>query len=105
MKYLFDSTGKHIANEVDGRLHDVHGANIGHFLIQPRIFVDLAGQYLGEIVSGNRLMAKTASVFRRTWFGRRGRAGDAGSFGHPGNAGALGTRGGFKDIPAERLSG
>ena len=87
MKYLFDSTGKHIANEVDGQLHALDGRNIGHFLIQQRIFVDMSGRYLGHVVAGNRLMSSTASALQAVRFGRLGNVGNAGSYGNPGNAG------------------
>ena len=103
MKYLFDSTGNHIANEVNGQLHAVNGRNIGHFLVQQRIFIDMAGRYLGEVVAGNRLMSNAASAFQRARFGPLGNFGNAGSYGNPGNAGDVGTCGGFKDIPADRL--
>lgn len=103
MKYLFDSTGKHIANEVNGQLHALDGPNIGHFLARQCIFVDMKGRYLGEIVAGNRLLSNTASAFHAIRFGSLGNFGNAGSFGNPGNAGNVGTRGGFEDIPPDRL--
>jgi hypothetical protein len=103
MKYLFDSTGKHIANEVNGQLHALNGRNIGHFLAQPSIVIDLTGRYLGEVVAGNRLMSKTASARQTARFGRRGSFGNAGSYGNPGNAGVVDTHDGFEDISVDRL--
>jgi hypothetical protein len=50
MKYLFDSTGRHVANLVNGQLHAPTGENIGHFLPDHGIFIDISGRYLGEIV-------------------------------------------------------
>jgi hypothetical protein len=105
MKYLFDSTGKHIANEVNGQLHALDGRNIGHFLAQPSIVIDLSGRYLGEVVAGNRLMSNTSSAFQTVRFGRLGNVGNAGSYGNPGNAGVVATHDGFEDIAAERLAG
>ena len=103
MKYLFDSTGKHIANEVNGQLHALNGKNIGHFLLRQSIFIDRAGRYLGEVVAGNRLMSNTSSAFQTVRFGSLGNIGNAGSYGNPGNAGDVRTGGGFEDIPADRL--
>jgi len=56
MKDLHDSNGKHIANLVNGQLHDVRGKNIAHYHEHERIFIDMHGKYLGEIVGGNRLI-------------------------------------------------
>jgi len=58
MKFLFDSTGKHIANEVNGQLHSTTGSNIGHYLSNYGFSIDMQGYYLGEIICGNRLMKK-----------------------------------------------
>jgi hypothetical protein len=103
MKYLFDSNGRHIANEVAGQLHALDGSNIGRFLAQQRIFIDRSGRYLGEIVGDNRLMCNPASAFESVRFGRFGDAGNAGSYGNPGNAGSVAAEGGFVDIPEDRL--
>ena len=103
MKYLFDSTGKHIANEVDGQLHALDGKSIGLFRVQEKIFIDRSGRYLGQVVAGNRLMSNTTSTFHAVWFGRPGNFRNAGSYGNPGNAGDVSAPGGFTDIPADRL--
>lgn len=58
MKYLFDSTGRHVANLVNGQLHAPTGENIGHLLPDHGIFIDMSGRYLGEIVYNDRLMYK-----------------------------------------------
>ena len=47
---LHDSHGRHIANFVSGQLHDVQGRNIGHYLENEGIFINMQGYYLGEIV-------------------------------------------------------
>ena len=56
MDFLFDSRGKHIANRVGGQLHAPRGSNIGHWMENDAIFIDMRGRYLGEIVQGDRLM-------------------------------------------------
>ena len=56
MKFLFNSRGQHIANEVNGQLHSTSGKNIGHFLEQHKIFIDMEGYYLGQILFENRFM-------------------------------------------------
>ena len=52
---LHDSHGRHIANFVSGQLHDVQGRNIGHYLENEGIFINMQGYYLGEIVDKRRL--------------------------------------------------
>lgn len=47
---LHDSHGRHIANFVSGQLHDVQGRNIGHYLENEGIFINMQGYYLGEIL-------------------------------------------------------
>ena len=53
---LHDSHGRHIANFVSGQLHDVQGRNIGHYLENEGIFINMQGYYLGEIVDKRRLL-------------------------------------------------
>ena len=43
---LHDSHGRHIANFVSGQLHDVQGRNIGHYLENEGIFINMQGYYL-----------------------------------------------------------
>ena len=69
MEYLFDSKGNHIANLVNGHLHDPSGQNIGHFLSNEKILIDMRGKYLGEIVQGNRLLFNKTSPYLNVNFG------------------------------------
>jgi hypothetical protein len=103
MRYLFDSDGNHIANEVDGQLHAPSGENIGHFLPDEGFFIDMNGRYLGEIVYDNRLMANTMSPYEAVDFGVYGDYGNVGDYGNPGNYGSIGLVSGYEDIPGERL--
>lgn len=98
MTFLFNSKGKHIANLVNDQLHAPTGQNIGHFLKNYNIFIDMSGRYLGEIVFENRLMYNTASPYRSTNFGRYGNYGNVGNYGNPGNHGCIGTIAGYRDI-------
>ncbi len=41
---LHDSHGRHIANFVSGQLHDVQGRNIGHYLENEGIFINMQGK-------------------------------------------------------------
>ena len=95
MKFLFNSKGKHIANLVNDQLHAPTGQNIGHFLKNYNIFIDMSGRYLGEIIFENRLMYNTASPYRSTNFGCYG---SYGNYGNPGNYGYIGTIAGYRDI-------
>lgn len=36
-----DSSGKHIANFINGQLYDTHGKNVGHYLKDKGIFIDM----------------------------------------------------------------
>lgn len=98
MEFLFNSKGKHIANFVNKQLHSPQGKNIGHFLENHKIFIDMKGRYLGEIVQKNRLMYRNNSSHKNVNYGSYGNYGNVGNYGNPGNYGSIGTIGGFKDI-------
>lgn len=97
MEYLFNSQGKHIANIVSGQLHAPSGQNIGHYLSDYQIFIDMNGRYLGEMVQGNRLMYNKSSSYKNTNFGIYGNYGNVGNYGNPGNYGSVGIIGGYED--------
>ncbi|PPU64692.1 hypothetical protein [Xanthomonas pisi] len=103
MQFLFNSRDRHIANFVNGQLHSPSGPNVGHYLERQRIFIDMRGRYLGEIVHENRLMSNRSSGHRSVNYGSYGNYGNVGNFGSPGNAGSIGSIGGFEDIPLDRL--
>jgi hypothetical protein len=103
MQFLFDSQGRHVANEVSGRLHSPAGKNVGHFESAAGVFVDLDGRYLGEVVRANRLMENRKSPHREAAFCVYGDYGDAGNFGSPGPKGSVGKVAGHADVPAARL--
>lgn len=105
MKFLFNQRGQHIANFVNNQLHHPHGRNIGHFLPDHDIFIDMNGRYLGEIIHDNRLMSRRNSPYKTTNFGIYGNYGNVGNYGNPGNHGSIGTIGGFEDIDPTRLDG
>ena len=98
MEYLFNSKGQHIANLVNGQLHAPQGKNIGHYLSNYKIFIDMNGHYLGEIVQRNRLMYNKYSPYKRTNFGNYGNYVNAGNYGNPGNYGSIGVIGGYQDV-------
>lgn len=97
MDFLFDSRGKHIANRVGDQLHAPRGPNIGHWMENDAIFIDMKGRYLGEIVHGDRLMYAKRSPHRSTHYG------NAGNYGNPGSAGSVGSVSGFGDIETSWL--
>lgn len=103
MEFLFNSRGQHIANKVNGHLHSTRGTNIGHFLENYNIFIDMRGRYLGEILYNNRLVYRTNSPYRSTNFGSYGNYGNVGNYGNPGNHGSIGLPGGYKDIDPDNL--
>jgi hypothetical protein len=101
VKYLFNSHGKHIANLVNGQLHAPGGKNIGHYLENEKIFIDMRGRYLGEILYDNRLMRQRNSPYKTVNFGAHGNYGNVGNYGNPGNYGSIGSVGGFDDLPED----
>lgn len=103
MTYLFNSRGEHIANLVNGQLYAPTGENIGHYLAQYNIFIDMHGRYLGEIVHANRLMRRIGSPYCSMNFGTYGNYGSIGNYGNPGNYGSLGIISGFEDVPEDEL--
>jgi len=103
MDYLFDSSGRHIANFVNDQLHHPRGKNIGHFLQRQNIFIDMRGRYLGELVRGNRLMRNRNSIHKSANYGVYGNYGNVGNYGNPGNYGSIGSMSGFEDIPDKLL--
>ena len=105
MKFLFNYQGKHIANFVNGQLHAPNGRNIGHFLMKEGIFIDMHGQYLGEIVRKDRLLSRSASSYKVVNLGIYGDYGNVGNYGNPGNYGKISLIDGFDDIDEKRLRG
>jgi hypothetical protein len=103
MKFLFNSQGQHIANEVNGQLHSRAGINIGHYLSGPGIFIDRRGYYLGAIVLENRLMRNPSSPHRSSSFGVHGDHGSVGSYGNAGNCASVGVVSGYDDVPLSLL--
>ncbi len=103
MDYLFDLSGRHIANRVGDQLHAPNGPNIGHWMEQQEIFIDMSGRYLGEIVRTDRLLYRTGSPYRSMNFGNYGNYGNAGNYGNPGNHGNAGSQPGFVDVDANWL--
>jgi hypothetical protein len=103
MEPLFNSKGQHIANFVNGQLHAPTGQNIGHYLENEGIFIDMSGRYLGEIVQTNRLMYNRSSPYKDMTYANFGNFGNAGNYGNPGNYGNIGTVDGFEDVSTSWL--
>ena len=104
MKYLFNSRGQHIANEVSGQLHSRSGTNVGHYLRNERIFIDMHGRYLGELIYDNRLVHSRNSPYLSVNFGTYGNYGNVGNYGNPGNTGAISLPSGYEDIDIHKLN-
>ncbi|MGE5529451.1 MAG: hypothetical protein ACM3X6_09970 [Patescibacteria group bacterium] len=68
-RMFFNSRGKYIAAEIEGRLYSAAGRHVGRRVDKYGIFVDLAGRYLGEILCANRLARNRGSRFLQTSFG------------------------------------
>jgi hypothetical protein len=106
MEFLFNSGGQHIANFVNGQLHAPTGQNIGHYIQDQGIFIDMHGRYLGEIIHKNRLMYNRSSPHHHSKYGNYedyGNYGNMGNYGNPGNCGSIGSIDGYEDISASWL--
>jgi hypothetical protein len=97
-KHLYNSKGQHIAIEQDGRLYSRSGRNIGHFVPEYGIFIDMRGRYVGETMYDNRLLYNRYSPFRTTAFGTWGASGAIDPVGQPGKQGAIGIPHGYEDV-------
>lgn len=103
MTFLFNSRGQHIANFVNGQLHHPRGRNIGHYLVDHGVFIDMDGRYLGEPYGDDRLIFQKRSPHLRTRFGRYGNYGNVGNYGRPGRMGRISLPYGFEDVNPLRL--
>jgi len=103
MKFLFNSLGDHIVIERNGQLYAPSGKNIGHYIESKKIFIDMKGFYLGEIVATNRLLYRIDNAYINTCFGAYGDYENIGNYGNRWNCGSIGQVSGFEDIVAERL--
>ena len=103
---LYDSKGHPVAVARQDSLFAPDGTLIGLYLPPLRIFVDLKGDYLGEISFGNRLVARKQPVHAR-----------AAVTGRPLPRAAMGAEQrmtmrhsrvmllpGFEDVPTERIA-
>ena len=104
MEFLFNSNGQHIANFVNGQLYAPSGQNIGHYLENQNIFIDMSGRYLGEIIQNNRLMYNRSSSHKNVNYGSYGNYGNVGNYGNPGNYGSIGSIGGYVNIETPWLA-
>ena len=103
MKFLFDSSGRHIANLVNGQLHAPRGENVGHWMEREQIFIDMRGRYLGQLLGGDRLVRQRNSPYRSVNFGVYGNHGNVGNYGNPGRYGRIALPGGYEDVEATWL--
>ena len=104
MRYLFNSRGQHIANEVNSQPHSPRGANFGHYLKNEKIFIAMDGHYLGELIYDNRLVCSRSSPYRSVNFGIYGNYGNVGNYGNPGNYGSVSLPSGYEDIDINKLN-
>lgn len=72
MKPLFNSKGEYVANFLNGQLHSTDGKNIGHFIENGKIFIDMVGRYMGGIIYDNRLTYNSVSPYNSMTYGNYG---------------------------------
>lgn len=100
-RFLFNSKGVHIANFVSGQLHAPHGPNIGHFLPDKQIFIDMSGLYLGEVLLDDRLLFNKQSAHKSVNYGVLGNHGNIRNHGNPGIRSVIWIPGGFEDVSVD----
>ena len=83
IEYLFDSKGRQVVTFFNGQLYTPNGRNVGHYLEEKGIFIDMLGRYLGEIVLDNRLMYNQSSPYKSKKFVRYGDSGNLCNYGSP----------------------
>lgn len=77
MEFLFDSDGQNIGFYFNGHLWALDGSHIARFLITQGIFINQAGNYIGEMYLG-RVVYNERSPHRGTAFGQQGDFGKMG---------------------------
>lgn len=95
---LFNSKGQHIANFVNNKLFTPSGENIGHFLKTQKIFIDMEGHYLGEILYNNRLLYNIYSTYKSTNFGSYRNFGHIGKYENPSVYATIRLLSGYEDV-------
>lgn len=98
MNFLFNSKGEHVATLVNGQLHSSHGKNIGHYIENSKIFIDMHGRYMGELVHGNRLVYNRNSKYKSENYGNYGNYENIENCEDPGSYDAIKLKSGYKDI-------
>ena len=83
MVYLYDTGGRHIANEHGGYLFLSNGELAGRYMEKNGVFASLNGHYLGEIICMNRLLFNRNSRYLTTNFGECPQRGSIGAFQSP----------------------
>jgi len=99
--FLFNGEGTHIANVVKGQLYLPDGAHVGSYQEEKKIFVDLSGHYLGELLYGNRLLCNQFSPYRHERYvpgDKYNELSNIGNYGDPGKESSIGTIDGYEDV-------
>ena len=95
--FLFGISGKHVASWVDEQLYAPSGKNIGHYLSDLEIFIDMNGNYLGEIIFDDRLVHDMNSPYKSQNFGILGDFGNI-NLGNPGSYAPLSLASNYTEI-------
>lgn len=98
MEYLFNSKGKHIATFSNGLLYNSIGRNIGCYLNNEKIFIDLQGRYLGEIINTNRLAYCVNSCYDNSNFGNQANYGMGPTYSTQNDVSAIENMHGYEDL-------
>jgi hypothetical protein len=103
MEYFFNYSGKNIAIALDKQLYTPQGNHIGRYVPGQNIYVDLKGNYLGQVPFANRLLRSEIYSFDGINFGEIESFGNIGDIGVVGHGGSIEPIEGFSNISADRL--
>jgi hypothetical protein len=101
IQYLFDSRGRHIANLIGEQLHAPTGETIGRYEKTAGMFIDMSGNYLGEIVGRDRLLYNYSSSYRWRNYGNHGDCRNTCDSGTPEANGVISMPVGYGDVKVD----
>lgn len=104
MIQLYDSKGNHIAIFLNETLHNLRGENIGQYLSNYKVFFDMSGFYLGEIIQDRYLIYNDRSYCKDMTFGVYKDNGDIGSIRKQDKCNSILLPGNYKDINIDNQS-
>lgn len=95
---FYNYNGQFIATAISEQLYSPHGDHLGRYIPSHKIYVDLKGNYLGQVPFANRLLRSDLYSFDEINFGEIESFGNIGYIGDIGSGGEIEEIDGFSDI-------